>query len=402
MTHAMTHTSSRRSTRYTAASALSLTLLSLACTSESPNDGLGSGGNASAAGAPSHGGGGATAQGGSAPGSGGAGPAGAGASGAGQAGSGGIHAGNGGGSATAGASGTRPSGGRAGSSGSTSAGGRGGSAGSQSAGGDDGNDAGAVNGESGAAGDPTSERPGWELVFSDEFEGAKGTAVDTKNWNLVNKGDGFGNNELQYYTNRTDNAALDGEGSLVIKAIEESYMGRDYTSARLESNGKVELTYGRVESRMRIPYGQGLWPAFWMLGTDIDSAGWPDCGEIDIMENVGKEPTTVHGTLHGPGYSGGSPLGASYSLPGNARFADDFHVYAVEWEKDVVRFYVDDTLYKTRTPADVPSGAHWVYDHSFYLLLNVAVGGQWPGSPNSSTTFPQTLTVDYVRVYGRP
>jgi beta-glucanase (GH16 family) len=239
-------------------------------------------------------------------------------------------------------------------------------------------------------------------VWSDEFEGARGTPVDTESWNLVNRGDGFGNNELQYYTNRTENVALDGEGSLVITAREEEYMGRSYTSARLESNGKVELTFGRVEGRLKIPFGQGIWPAFWMLGADIGSVSWPACGEIDIMENVGHEPTIVHGTLHGPGYSGGSPLGASYSLPGEERFADAFHVFAVEWETDVIRFYVDDELYKTRTPADVPDGARWVYDHPFYLLLNVAVGGNWPGAPDSTTTFPQTLHVDYVRVYRRP
>ncbi|HMJ11757.1 MAG TPA: glycoside hydrolase family 16 protein, partial [Polyangiaceae bacterium] len=233
------------------------------------------------------------------------------------------------------------------------------------------------------------------------FEGPRGTAVDGTKWNLVNKGDGFGNNELQFYTNRTKNASLDGEGSLVITAIKEAYSGRDYTSARLESNGKFEFTYGRVESRLRVPRGQGIWPAFWTLGANIGSVGWPTCGEIDIMENIGREPSIVHGTLHGPGYSGGNPLGAAYTLPGGQKFADAFHVFAIEWERDVVRFYVDGQLYRTRTPADVPSGARWVYDHPFFMLLNVAVGGIWPGSPDSTTTFPQTMTVDYVRVYTR-
>ncbi len=242
---------------------------------------------------------------------------------------------------------------------------------------------------------------GWKLVWSDEFDGAKGTAVDSSKWNLVNKGDGFGNNELEFYTNRTDNAAMDGNGFLVITAKKESYMGRDYTSARLESAGKFDHLYGRFESRIKIPKGQGLWPAFWMLGNDIGSVGWPTCGEIDIMENIGKEPSIVHGSMHGPGYSGGNPLGAAYTLPNGGKFADDFHVFAIEWEMNVVRFYVDDHLYETRTPADVPAGKKWVYDHPFSLLLNVAVGGQWPGSPDGTTQFPQTMTVDYVRVYSR-
>jgi beta-glucanase (GH16 family) len=251
--------------------------------------------------------------------------------------------------------------------------------------------------DAGPSGD--ASRPGWTLIFSDEFNAASGTGVDTTKWNLVNKGDGFGNNELEFYTNRTNNAYQDGNGFLVIKVIKESYMGREYTSARLESNGKFEHTYGRYEARLQLPRGQGIWPAFWMLGNDIGSAGWPNCGEIDIMENIGKEPSIVHGSLHGPGYSGGNPLGQAYTLPGGAKFADGFHTFAVEWEQSAIRFYVDDMLYGTKTPSDTPNGAKWVYDHPFYLLLNVAVGGTWPGSPDSTTTFPQTMLVDYVRVY---
>jgi beta-glucanase (GH16 family) len=252
-----------------------------------------------------------------------------------------------------------------------------------------------------AASGTDGSRPGWTLVWSDEFNAASGTGADTTKWNLVNKGDGFGNNELEFYTNRVDNAYHDGNGFLVIKAIKESYMGREYTSARLESNGKFERLYGRFEARMQLPRGQGIWPAFWMLGNDIATASWPNCGEIDIMENIGKEPTIVHGSLHGPGYSGGNPLGQSYTLPNGQKFADAFHVFAVEWEQNVVRFYVDDILYGTKTPADTPSGARWAYDHPFYLLLNVAVGGAWPGVPDGATVFPQTMTIDYVRVYAR-
>jgi beta-glucanase (GH16 family) len=136
-----------------------------------------------------------------------------------------------------------------------------------------------------------------------------------------------------------------------------------------------------------------------MLGDDIEKKGWPKCGEIDIMENIGKEPAMVHGTIHGPGYSGDKGIGGPFELPAGQRFADDFHVFAVEWEPKAIRFYVDDHLYTTRTPADLPHGAKWVYKHPFFILLNVAVGGGWPGNPDSSTIFPQTLVVDYVRVY---
>lgn len=253
--------------------------------------------------------------------------------------------------------------------------------------------------DSGSSGD--GSHPGWTLIWNDEFNAAAGTGVDTTKWNLVNKGDGFGNNELEFYTNRTANGYHDGNGFLVIKVIKEAYMGRQYTSARLESNGKFQRLYGRYEARLQLPYGQGIWPAFWMLGNNCGSAGWPTCGEIDIMENIGKEPSIVHGSLHGPGYSGGNPLGQAYTLPSGAKYADGFHVFAVEWELNVVRFYMDDILYGTKTPADTPSGARWVYDHPFYLLLNVAVGGNWPGAPDSTTTFPQMMLVDYVRVYSR-
>jgi beta-glucanase (GH16 family) len=238
-------------------------------------------------------------------------------------------------------------------------------------------------------------------VWSDEFNGPAGSAVDGAKWNLVNKGDGFGNNELQFYRNGTQNAAMDGDGSLVITARKEAYENRQYTSARLESNGKYEVKYGRIESRLQVPKGQGIWPAFWMLGNDISQVNWPNCGEIDIMENIGKEPTIVHGSLHGPGYSGGNPLGGAYTLPNGAKFADAFHEFAVEWEENVIRFYVDGNLYQTRKPSDMPSGGRWVYDHPHFMLLNVAVGGQWPGPPNDTTVFPQTMKVDYVRVYGR-
>ena len=245
----------------------------------------------------------------------------------------------------------------------------------------------------------------WTLTWSDEFEGVNGSAPDPAKWTLETGGHGWGNDELEYYTSRPQNV-YQHDGSLVIKAVAEKYTGpdgvtRDYTSARLKTFGKFAQAYGRFEARIKIPYGQGTWPAFWMLGEDIDKAGWPACGEIDIMENVGKEPGMVHGTIHGPGYSGEKGIGAPYTVSGKQKFADDFHLFAVEWEPAVIRFYVDKDLYATVIPADLPKGSKWVYDHPFFLLLNVAVGGDWPGSPDPTTTFPQTMLVDYVRVYRR-
>src|SRR5882762_10447511 len=245
----------------------------------------------------------------------------------------------------------------------------------------------------------------WSLVWNDEFAGPTGSTVDSNKWSFDIGGNGWGNNELETYTSRTANADLEG-GLLVIKTLKETFTGpdnitRNYTSARLLTKNKFSQAYGRFEARIKIPYGQGIWPAFWMLGDNIGTTGWPTCGEIDIMENIGKEPSIVHGTFHGPGYSGGNGVSAAYTLTGSQKFSDDFHTFAVEWEPNVVRFYVDGLLYKTRTPADLPNGTSWVFDHPFFIILNVAVGGGWPGNPDSSTVFPQQMLVDYVRVYQR-
>ena len=242
--------------------------------------------------------------------------------------------------------------------------------------------------------------PGWTLVWSDEFAQADGSSPDSAKWayETGTGSGGWGNNELEYYTSRTNNVRIEN-GQLVIEARQESYLGSGYTSARLKTQGKASWAYGRMEARMKIPRGKGIWPAFWMLGTNFPSAGWPTCGEIDILENIGSELTTVHGTVHGPGYSGGNGIGGPYSLPGNAVFADDFHVYAVEWTTNQIKWFVDSQQYFSVTPANLPGGATWVFTQPQYLLLNLAVGGNWPGSPNGSTVFPQRLTVDYVRVY---
>jgi beta-glucanase (GH16 family) len=242
------------------------------------------------------------------------------------------------------------------------------------------------------------------LTWSDEFNAANGSLPDSSKWVMETGGSGWGNNELETYTNRTKNVHIHN-GKLTIVAAKENYKGTDgitkqYTSARLKTAGLFEQKYGRFEARIQIPKGQGMWPAFWMLGSNVGKVEWPDCGEIDIMENIGKEPDKAHGSMHGPGYSGGKSLTGTFTLP-SGKFADRFHIFAVEWEPSMVRFYVDNNLYETRTPDDLPSGSTWVFDHPFFLLLNVAVGGDWPGSPDNTTVFPQKMLVDYVRVYAR-
>jgi beta-glucanase (GH16 family) len=235
--------------------------------------------------------------------------------------------------------------------------------------------------------------------FSDDFDGAAGAGVDGSKWGHET-GDNVNNHERQWYTDGTANAALDGQGHLVITAKKENsgnncwYGPCEYTSARLNTSGKFSASSGHIEARMKLPRGQGMWPAFWMLGTDIGNVGWPQCGEIDIMENVGFEPNSVHGTIHGPGYSGSAGIGAAYNGP---NFSDDFHTYAIDWSTDRIVWSVDGNAYQTRTPADV-GGNQWVFNHDFFVILNLAVGGYWPGDPDGSTQFPQQLVVDYVHV----
>ena len=248
----------------------------------------------------------------------------------------------------------------------------------------------------------------WKLSWSDDFNGAAGQAVDSAKWSHETGGSGFGNKELQFYTTGVENSSLDGKGHLVIKALAEANPDKKcwygpclYTSARLTTRNSLAQTYGRFEARMKLPAGEGVWPAFWMLGNNIRNGGWPACGEIDIMENIGREPSVVHGTIHGPGYSGKGSIGGPFEFRNKRKFADDFHVFAVEWEPEKIRWYVDDVLYETRTPTDLPNGTHWVYDHSFFVILNLAIGGAWPGSPNKDAVFPKTMLVDYVRVYER-
>lgn len=245
---------------------------------------------------------------------------------------------------------------------------------------------------------PAAAVTGWHLIWSDEFNQSDGAAPDVRKWGYDVGGSGWGNGELEYYTSRTNNARLE-DGMLVLEARQEKFHGSSITSARLRTAGKWSWTYGRIEARMKLPRGQGMWPAFWMLGTNIDSAGWPACGEIDIMENIGKEPGTAHGTVHGPGYSGSGGIGGPVTLPGGLSVADDFHVFAVECDTNRIAWFMDGTSYFTLTPASLPAKTRWVFNQPKFLILNLAVGGGWPGNPDPSTTFPQRLLVDYVRVY---
>ena len=239
------------------------------------------------------------------------------------------------------------------------------------------------------------EKRNWQLTWSDEFDGPAGRLPDATKWafDLGTGEGGWGNAELQSYTNRPENVSLDGSGNLVITAIQE---GNRFTSARIKTQGLFAQKYGRFEARLKTPYGPGLWPAFWMLGENIQTVGWPQCGEIDIMELRGQEPHIIHGTIHGPGYSGGNPVTKSYALL-NGRFDLDYHLYAIEWDQDKIDFFVDDYLYQRIERKDVPG--EWVYDQPFFILLNVAVGGNYVGFPTAQTPFPQKMTIDYVRVY---
>lgn len=246
---------------------------------------------------------------------------------------------------------------------------------------------------------------GWKLVWADEFDGPDGSAPDAAKWNVANSGK-WANNELQYYTARPENVRVEN-GALVITARREHYTGesdglsRDFTSGRINTDGKFSQEYGRFEARIKLPHTQGMWPAFWLLGDNKGKVDWPECGEIDIMELVGSKPSTVLGTIHGPGHSGSGGISAYFNLPKGKQFSDDFHVFATEWEKNVVRFYVDGKLYGKVTPRDLPKNARWVYDHPFNVILNLAVGGNLPGNPDDTTEFPQQMVVDYVKVYSR-
>jgi beta-glucanase (GH16 family) len=242
------------------------------------------------------------------------------------------------------------------------------------------------------------EERSWQMVWSDDFNGLAGELPDDTKWtfDIGNGEGGWGNEEFQYYTDRPKNVSMDGEGNLVITALSESFGGSQYTSARIKTQGLFEQQYGRFEARLITPYGPGIWPAFWMLGSNIETVEWPQCGEIDIMELRGQEPNIIHGSIHGPGYSGGNPISKSYGLI-NDRFDTDYRIFAIEWDEDKIDFFVDDFLYQRIEREDVPG--EWVYDQPFFLIFNVAVGGNYVGFPTPDTPFPQKMIIDYVRVY---
>lgn len=254
------------------------------------------------------------------------------------------------------------------------------------------------------AGRATASPPaGYTLAWSDEFDGAVGSKPDSTKWGYDLGGGGWGNNELETYVSDAQHAQIVADASatdskaLQIQATKDA-QGKIY-SARLLTKGKITAQYGYIEGRIQMSYGQGIWPAFWMLGTDVDTAKWPSCGEVDIMENIGNERSVVHGTIHGPGYSGGNGIGAAYTLPSSQQFKDGYHTFAVRWRPDAITWDVDGVTYQTRTTADIPSGTTWAFNKAFFVILNLAVGGNWPGYPDATTVYPQNLRVDYVRVY---
>jgi beta-glucanase (GH16 family) len=238
---------------------------------------------------------------------------------------------------------------------------------------------------------------GWTLTWNDEFDGNAGTAPDASKWNHDVGGGGWGNDQLEFNTDSLDNAALDGDGHLVITTIKQQFGANDYTSARLQTRGKLDQQYGRFEARIKLPTGPGMWPAFWLLGSSIDSVGWPECGELDIMEARGSEPATNHGSAHGPGYSGNNPHSAPYTLD-DGSFHDDFHVFSIEWSPGEAHWFVDGDHYHAVTLDTMPDGQRWVFDGSMFIILDAAVGG-WFGGDVDDGIFPQQMVVDYVRAY---
>ena len=244
----------------------------------------------------------------------------------------------------------------------------------------------------------------WQVVHREDFEGMSGSSADASVWNELVTGSPY-NKELEYYTNRPSNLMLDGNGHLVITAQSEFFVDatgvtstQPYTSGRVDTQHHWETTYGRIEARIKLPAGKGLWPAFWLLGSNIDSVHWPACGEVDILEMAGHDPTTIAGSLHAVGYAENSPVHAEYTLP-SGTFADDFHVFAFEWAADGMRWLVDEHPYAWRTPEGMKNiYLNWQFDQPMFVILNLAVGGIYDGDPNAQTQFPAQMLVDYVQI----
>jgi len=244
----------------------------------------------------------------------------------------------------------------------------------------------------------------WTEVFKEDFNGPASSAPSGATWN-VNVNGRPDNQEKEYYTDRPTNVSLDGNGNLVITAQSEHYAyaagvtsGQPYTSGRLDTRGHQQPQYGRIEARIKLPSGKGLWPAFWMLGQNIDTVHWPNCGEIDILEMAGSTPNTISGSAHGPGYSGNNAFTKKFTL-GSGNFSDDYHVFAFEWTADAMRWLVDEQEFHVRTKAAVEAGgATWVFNQPMFIILNLAVGGFFDGDPDANTKFPAQMLVDYVKI----
>lgn len=237
----------------------------------------------------------------------------------------------------------------------------------------------------------------WQLVWVDEFEGPVGTRPDPEKWTYEVGGHGFGNAQQEFDTNSADNAQLDGQGNLRITALRQQHLGKPFTSARLNTLGKFEQTYGRYEFRAKMPQGTGLWPALWLLASDYETNIWPACGEIDIMEMRGQKPGELHGSLHGPGYSGGAAKTRSLQI--EPSLAETFHRFSIIWSPQRIEWFVDDQLYHRVTKDEFSPQSPWVFDRPFFMIVNLAVGGNFVGPVPSSTSFPAHMLIDYVRVY---
>jgi beta-glucanase (GH16 family) len=249
---------------------------------------------------------------------------------------------------------------------------------------------------------PTPDATYTKLVWSDEFNGPAGSAPSASKWTHDLGAYGAPDHELETYTDSLANASLDGDGNLAIVARRQTVTGpdgltRNYTSARLETQGLFSIKYGLIEARMKIPAGTGLWSAFWMLGDDITSVGWPASGEIDVMEALGQDPFAYRTTIHGPGGRSGYSIGQNLKVSNS--LASQFNTYGMSWKANSITFLLNGTPWATVTPSDLSRGQTWVFNKPFHLLLNLAVGGDYPGPPDSSTQFPATLLVNWVRVY---
>jgi len=237
--------------------------------------------------------------------------------------------------------------------------------------------------------------PGYTLVWSDEFSG---NSVDLNAWNMEtgNGSGGWGNNELEYYTGSAKNVFV-SNGNLIIEARKETIGAFSYTSTRMTTQGKKEFKYGRIDIRAKLPVGKGIWPALWMLGSNINTVGWPACGEIDIMELIGINPSTVYGTLHWSNGGTHASKGANIKLD-SGDYSDAFHVYSLIWTKDSLQILVDDKKYFELSASEISAG-NYPFDAKEFFIFNIAVGGNWPGPPDNATSFPERMFVDYVRVF---